>query len=159
MSERASRFAVVSCAVVAVSLAVAACGSQGNESGQVPEVLDQNLSTDSLSCIHTHAADPSALSDALAANCGCGDPFHISGLPDKWDVVDCSSSTAACVNGVLDSNGFRDPPWSAVATNIGHCAPLAVIFDPCGGVCRQGGFHGDAGKGSNGNGHGNGHHP
>jgi hypothetical protein len=153
-----SGFVVVSCAILTLSLA-AGCGSQGNEGGPVPDVLDQNLQTDDLACIKTHPnsqpADSTALSDALDAHCGCAEPTHIAGLPDKWEVVDCSTSTPACVNAVLDTNGFRNPPWSAVVTHIGTCAPLAVIFDPCGGVCRSGGFHGDAGSGNNGN-HGTG---
>jgi hypothetical protein len=153
MTKQLSRYLGISSALVAL-LSVAACGSGADSSGPLPGIVDEGVSAKDLSCINTRPADPTSLSQDLASICGCSPyAFHESGLSEHWDVVDCSSSTAACVNGVLDTNGYRDPTWNAYTTSYA-CAPLAVVFDPC-NTCRGGKTGLDAGAPGNGHGNGN----
>jgi hypothetical protein len=152
MTKQLSRYLGVSSALLAL-FSVAACGSGADTGGPVPEVVDQGVSTKDLStCLHTRLADPTSLSEDLASTCGCASQaYHVAGQPDHWEVVDCSAATEACVNGVLDTNGYRDPTWNAYTASY-SCATLAVIFDPC-NTCHHGGGQGHTGTDA-GTGHG-----
>lgn len=134
MARMVARFGVLLFPLAMAS----ACGSSSTDSVTVG--LTESVEAKDFSCIHaTPAAAPDELSTALIAACACvGPSVNIAGIPTKWEALDCSNSTLACVNGVLDrpGAGYRSSPWFATATTaFKPCATLAVFYDPCGGTC------------------------
>jgi hypothetical protein len=142
------------------ALIAAACSSGADSGGPVPGVASEGLSAQSFRCVDSSPAKKSDLSRALHRQCCCAaGPHHIDGQPDNIFNVDCSHASAECVNDVLDTNGYRQPPWSATITSYSPCIKLAVKYDPCGGICRQnpptdgGAGGGDDGDGDDDDGH------
>jgi hypothetical protein len=139
------RLMIVAGALFALGLA---CSSSDGGGAPVPGVDTQGLSADNFRCVDSTPADKSELSRALHKSCCCeSKPHHIDGDPANIFVVDCSKADTACVNAVLDTNGFRNPPWSANIKSYPPCISQAVSYDPCGGICRNGGVGGGSGGG------------
>jgi hypothetical protein len=142
------RHYVIAGALAAFAAFVTACSSDGGSSAPVPGVTEQGLSSQSYRCVDSTPAKKSELSRALHRQCCCAaKPHHIAGQPDNIFVEDCSHADAECVNDVLDTNGYRNPPWSATIVSYSPCMPLAVSYDPCGGICRNNPGGGGGGSG------------
>lgn len=134
-------------AIAAAGFAIA-CGSAPDSGGAVPEINGGAISAESFSCVRTRAStpDPSAISSALASACGCSaDPFHFDGCAERWNFVDCSGATQACVDSVISAGGYQNAPYFANTISVGSCSSLAVVYDPCTGGCKTFGPGGGGG--------------